>query len=106
MCRSVSYTHLDVYKRQLLNMIGGIEKPDSGSIIIEGLNTVSYTHLGADYVIYEQPQPREPEAATSGGQPPILDLPTLENPTDVYKRQFIICAKICLFASSFLAVLS
>ena len=24
---------------------------------------------------------REPEAATSGGQPPILDLPTLENPT-------------------------
>lgn len=26
---------------------------------------------GADYVIYEQPQPREPEAATSGGQPPI-----------------------------------
>ena len=36
---------------------------------------------GADYVIYEQPQPREPEAATSGGQPPILDIPTLENPT-------------------------
>ena len=36
---------------------------------------------GADYVIYEQPQPREPEAATSGGQPPILELPTLENPT-------------------------
>ena len=36
---------------------------------------------GADYVIYEQPQPREPEAATSGGQPPILDLPTLEKPT-------------------------
>ena len=36
---------------------------------------------GADYVIYEQPQPREPEAANSGGQPPILDLPTLENPT-------------------------
>ena len=33
---------------------------------------------GADYVIYEQPQPREPEAATSGGQPPILDLPTLK----------------------------
>ena len=36
---------------------------------------------GADYVIYEQPQPREPEAATSGEQPPISDLPTLENPT-------------------------
>ena len=36
---------------------------------------------GADYVIYEQPQPREPEAATSGEQPPILDYPTLENPT-------------------------
>ena len=35
---------------------------------------------GADYVIYEQPQPREPEAATSVG-PPILDLPALENPT-------------------------
>ena len=30
---------------------------------------------GADYVIYEQPQPREPEAATSGEQPPISDLP-------------------------------
>ena len=40
---------------------------------------------GADYVIYEQPQPREPEAATSGGQPPILDLPTLENPTQLTK---------------------
>ena len=40
---------------------------------------------GADYVIYEQPQPREPEAATSGGQPPILDLPTLENPTQLNK---------------------
>ena len=36
---------------------------------------------GADYVIYEQPQPREPEAATSGEQPPISDYPTLENPT-------------------------
>ena len=36
---------------------------------------------GADYVIFEQPQPREPEAATSVGQPPILDLPALENPT-------------------------
>ena len=40
---------------------------------------------GADYVIYEQPQPREPEAATSGGQPPMLDLPTLENPTQLNK---------------------
>ena len=40
---------------------------------------------GADYVIYEQPQPREPEAATSGEQPPILDLPTLENPTQLNK---------------------
>ena len=36
---------------------------------------------GADYVIYEQPQPREPEATTSGEQPPILDFPTLDNPT-------------------------
>ena len=36
---------------------------------------------GADYVIYEQPQPKEPEAATSSEQPPISDLPTLENPT-------------------------
>ncbi|WP_278635534.1 DUF6017 domain-containing protein, partial [Blautia massiliensis (ex Durand et al. 2017)] len=36
---------------------------------------------GADYVIYEQPQPREPEAATSGEQPSISDYPTLENPT-------------------------
>src|SRR5574344_1243072 len=40
---------------------------------------------GADYVIYEQPQPREPEAATSGGQPPTLELPTLENPTKLNK---------------------
>ena len=40
---------------------------------------------GADYVIYEQPQPREPEAATSDEQPPILDLPTLENPTQLNK---------------------
>ena len=36
---------------------------------------------GADYVIYEQPQPKEPEAATSSEQPPTPDLPTLENPT-------------------------
>ena len=36
---------------------------------------------GADYVIYEQPQPKEPEAATSSEQPPTLDYPTLENPT-------------------------
>ena len=36
---------------------------------------------GADYVIYEQPQPKEPEAAPGDEQPPILDLPTLENPT-------------------------
>ena len=32
---------------------------------------------GADYVIYEQPQPDEEQEAT----PPISDLPTLENPT-------------------------
>ena len=36
---------------------------------------------GADYVIYEQPQPKEPEAATSSEQPPTSDLPTLEKPT-------------------------
>ena len=36
---------------------------------------------GADYVIYEQPQPKEPEAATSSEQPPTLDNPTLEKPT-------------------------
>ena len=36
---------------------------------------------GADYVIYEQPQPKEPEAATSSEQPPTSDLPTLNNPT-------------------------
>ena len=35
---------------------------------------------GADYVIYEQPQPKEPEAATSSEKPPTSDLPTLENP--------------------------
>ena len=43
---------LDVYKRQLLNMIGGIETPDKGSIIVNGFDVakkgkkpVSYTHL-------------------------------------------------------------
>ena len=36
---------------------------------------------GADYVIYEQPQPREPDAATSSEQPPTLENPTLDNPT-------------------------
>ena len=36
---------------------------------------------GAYYVIYEQPQPREPEAAPSDEQPPISDYPTLDNPT-------------------------
>jgi len=35
---------------------------------------------GADYVIYEQPQPFEEEAVPDS-PPPILDLPTLENPT-------------------------
>ena len=34
---------------------------------------------GAEYVIYEQPQPFKEEAAPD--TPPILDLPTLENPT-------------------------
>ena len=48
---------------------------------------------GADYVIYEQPQPREPEAATSGGQPPILDLPTLEN----LKRAISISGQVCVY---------
>ena len=36
---------------------------------------------GADYVIYEQPQPVDEEAAPDKPQPPISDLPTLENPT-------------------------
>lgn len=35
---------------------------------------------GADYIIYEQPQPPE-EQPPGDGQPPTLDLPTLENPT-------------------------
>ena len=35
---------------------------------------------GADYIIYEQPQPPE-EPAPGDGQPPTLDYPTLENPT-------------------------
>jgi hypothetical protein len=35
---------------------------------------------GADYIIYEQPQPPA-EQSPEDGQPPILDLPTLENPT-------------------------
>ena len=34
---------------------------------------------GADYIIYEQPQP--PEEQADDEQPPILDCPTLENPT-------------------------
>ncbi len=36
---------------------------------------------GADYVIYEQPQPVDEEAVPDKPQPPISDLPTLENPT-------------------------
>ena len=35
---------------------------------------------GADYIIYEQPQPPQ-EQPPGDGQPPTLDLPTLENPT-------------------------
>ena len=35
---------------------------------------------GADYVIYEQPQPVDEEAAPDKPQPPISDLPTLDNP--------------------------
>jgi len=35
---------------------------------------------GADYIIYEQPQPADEEAAPDS-PPPVLDLPTLENPT-------------------------
>ncbi len=35
---------------------------------------------GADYIIYEQPQPPE-KPAPGDGQPPTLDYPTLENPT-------------------------
>ncbi len=38
---------------------------------------------GADYVIYEQPQPTDEEAASDKEQPPILDLPTLDNPTQL-----------------------
>ena len=57
------------------------ELEKAGYIVRSGSATKRDAWRGADYVIYEQPQPREPEAATSGGQPPILDLPTLENPT-------------------------
>ena len=35
---------------------------------------------GADYIIYEQPQPPD-QQPPGDGQPPTLDLPTLENPT-------------------------
>ena len=35
---------------------------------------------GADYIIYEQPQPPA-EQADENAPPPVLDLPTLENPT-------------------------
>ena len=35
---------------------------------------------GADYVIYEQPQPSDEGAAPADRQPPISEMPTLENP--------------------------
>ena len=36
---------------------------------------------GADYVIYEQPQPSDEGAASADRQPPISEMPTLELPT-------------------------
>ena len=39
---------------------------------------------GADYIIYEQPQPPD-QQPPGDGQPPTLDLPTLENPTQLNK---------------------
>ena len=58
-------------KSTLLNMIGGIEKPDSGSIIIEGLNItpVSYTHLD----VYKRqflwiPTEKKCQASTGSGK--------------------------------------
>ena len=44
---------------------------------------------GADYVIYEQPQPKEPEAATSSEQPPTLGNPTQLNKDISSKEQSI-----------------
>ena len=87
----VSYTHLDVYKRQGLSHINR-EKIDAIREAVKELEKAGYIVRsrerdekgrlrGADYVIYEQPQPKEPEAATSSEQPPTSDLPTLENPT-------------------------
>ena len=56
--------------------------PRSGGYIVRSRERDEKGRLrGADYVIYEQPQPKEPEAATSSEQPPTSDLPTLENPT-------------------------
>ena len=40
---------------------------------------------GADYVIYEQPQPSDEGAAPADRQPPISEMPTLENPTQLNK---------------------
>ena len=49
--RSVSYTHLDVYKRQrvlysMIELNNGPDKPHRKSARIVGDTTVSYTHLG------------------------------------------------------------
>ena len=34
-------------KSTLLHMSGGLESPSSGTVIVDGLNPVSYTHLDA-----------------------------------------------------------
>ena len=56
-----------------------LKKPDISSAA--GNATRKDVCAVRSYVIYEQPQPKEPEAATSSEQPPTSDLPTLENPT-------------------------
>ena len=52
MITSVSYTHLDVYKRQLLNMIGGLETPTAGVLTIDGKDISTYSE--AEMVRYRR----------------------------------------------------
>ena len=58
-CKAVSYTHLDVYKRQaiigstgsgkstVLKLAERFHDVTSGRITVDGIDAVSYTHLAA-----------------------------------------------------------